>query len=191
MKYEPEQSRGVQGENHYVFISYPHREEEVERLYLLIQNLREEIDRRIERERVEDVFRLGSREFRRFAWLDRNEELDLQYAPLENSIVDGVRKSKHMLSFITPIYWSSGWCRFEWGVARGADVPICPIVWKGELAFPPSGFPAYHDARELTQSYNSYIVWEPRRGPRDETEMRFYRLIEDVARFLMPDLPAL
>lgn len=100
---------------------------------------------------VEDILRA----------LDTNER---EYSCLEQELVDGVRRSEHLLSFLSPRYWDSVWCRFEWGVARGCDIPVFPLVCTGESErFPPHGFFQYYDVRPFMNDY-------PRNFPPDSSD---------------------
>jgi hypothetical protein len=103
-----------------VFISYTSREEEVVELRPFMTDLLEFLDDRGHR-----------RELQRWVWLDMHR---LTWQPdrhdLHAILVQGIRKSQSILSCISPSYWWSEWCQFEYGVAAGLELPVFYLTWK-------------------------------------------------------------
>jgi TIR domain-containing protein len=154
--------------DHHVFISYPWRDEEM----LEIQHFASKIINRIENRYLGKL--------RKFIWLDADRlgypEV-FPFSELESRLAEGVRSARHILCFVSPHYLESSWCRFEWGVALGTGVPICPIVWKGAFGtFPPMGFVHYIDARPAIDALREYH--------NDEQRPEFQRLVDDIHNFL-------
>jgi hypothetical protein len=111
----------------YVFLSYTRREEEVQRLQPVT-------------DAYCDLLQKWARTHRVHIFYDRSSiPQDVQYSDkqLEALLRPAVLRSHLLVSFLSPQYIESGWCRYEYKT-KWTDAPgqIHNIYWKPEIAPP-------------------------------------------------------
>jgi hypothetical protein len=127
---------------HLVFCSYTTREQEMKQIRPLVLKISADIKSR------------GYGCLLEMIWLDlhRMQPPPMDQQTIAGMLEEGVLSSIAMVSFISPSYFGSEWCRFEWEMARRNDMPIYGVVWKGsdDECFGESSHsfrPTYLDAR--------------------------------------------
>ena|SRR5215469_6752960 len=109
----------------YIFLSYTTREEEVRQVRPFVKEI---------------VARLRARGYGEcidpLVWWDADRIGPLNI-DLRTVLAEAIARCRHLLAFVSPSYWQSCWCRFEWEQAfqhhvRDPRRRLVPILWKGE-----------------------------------------------------------
>jgi len=116
-------------EQWFTFISYSSREDEVGAIKPFVDDYIGELQRR-----GYDVCPIY---YDGFYLRDRADGAPYSNHELESEIRKGIRGSTFTSAFLSPWYYCSHWCNFEWDETEAASHRISPILWKGWLPIEP------------------------------------------------------